>query len=188
MRRLLPLCLAFATVTGPAAAADDLTSVLEGVDRAIILPVVIDQGSADAQCGLSSEAVTEAVLAPVRSAGLDADVMGEAAPFDAGTPGVYLIPTVATIVQARFNCVSWIGLRAQAGHTMTMPGTDLRKTAQILFWDRGALLSNPINGHAEAVDDVFVQMAVAFGEAWRADQSGIVEEEPAAAPETGPQP
>ena len=66
--------------------------------------------------------------------------------------------------------MTWLSLKAQSAHTLTLPSTQQRKTVQILYWDRGMLLSTPRGGHAGAVTAGLRQLASDFGEQWRRDQ------------------
>ena len=85
-------------------------------------------------------------------------------------PTTARIPTIATLRDSASLCVTWLSLKAQSAHTLTLPSTQQRKTVQILYWDRGMLLSTPRGGHAGAVSAGLRQLASDFGEQWRRDQ------------------
>jgi hypothetical protein len=146
------------------------TAVLEGVNMAVVMPVDLAANAANAECGLTETLVAEAIQLTVQSAGLRTELLAQAQPFTTITPGVYLIPTIATLRDSASLCVTWLSLKAQSAHTLTLPSTQQRKTVQILYWDRGMLLSTPRGGHAGAVAAGLRQLASDFGEQWRRDQ------------------
>jgi hypothetical protein len=146
------------------------TAVLEGVNMAVVMPVDLAANAANAECGLTETLIAEAIQLTVQSAGLRTELLAQAQPFTTITPGVYLIPTIATLRDSASLCVTWLGLKAQSAHTLTLPSTQQRKTVQILYWDRGMLLSTPRGGHAGAVAAGLRQLATDFGEQWRRDQ------------------
>jgi hypothetical protein len=146
------------------------TAVLEGVNMAVVMPVDLAANPANAECGLTEPLVAEAIQLTVQAAGLRTELLAQAQPFTTITPGVYLIPTIATLRDSSSLCVTWLSLKAQSAHTLTLPSTQQRKTVQILYWDRGMLLSTPRGGHAGAVSAGLRQLASDFGEQWRRDQ------------------
>jgi hypothetical protein len=146
------------------------TAVLEGVNMAVVMPVDLAANPANAECGLTEPLVAEAIQLTVQAAGLRTELLAQAQPFTTITPGVYLIPTIATLRDSSSLCVTWLSLKAQSAHTLTLPSTQQRKTVQILYWDRGMLLSTPRGGHAGAVAAGLRQLASDFGEQWRRDQ------------------
>jgi hypothetical protein len=146
------------------------TAVLEGVNMAVVMPVDLAANAANAECGLTETLVAEAIQLTVQSAGLRTELLAQAQPFTTITPGVYLIPTIATLRDSASLCVTWLSLKAQSAHTLTLPSTQQRKTVQILYWDRGMLLSTPRGSHAGAVAAGLRQLASDFGVQWRRDQ------------------
>ncbi len=146
------------------------SAVLEGVNMAVVMPVDLASSAANAECGLTEQLVAESIQLTVQSAGLRTELLSQAQPFTTVTPGVYLIPTIATLRDSSSLCVTWLSLKAQSAHTLTLPSTQQRKTVQVLYWDRGMLLSTPRGSHAGAVAAGLRQLAADFGEQWRRDQ------------------
>jgi hypothetical protein len=145
-------------------------AVLAGVNLAVVMPVDLAVNAANAECKLTEQMVVEAIQSTVQSSGLRTELLAQAEPFTTVTPGVYIVPTIATLRDSEQLCVTWLGLKVQSAHTLTLPSTQQRKTVQVLYWDRGMLLSTPIGSHAGAVGAGLRQLASDFGEQWRRDQ------------------
>lgn len=143
---------------------------LEGVNQAVVLQPEIGSGPANAECGITPDLVTDAVIGPVIQSGLRTERIEVAAPFTVTTPGVYLVPRVATLREGHYMCISWVGLRAVSVQPVTLPATGLSKTAEILHWESGYLLSTDSSRHAEAVSTAIQRLAGEFGTQWRQDQ------------------
>lgn len=161
---------ALAASAGPAAAQNHEDWLLQGITRAIVMPPEIGSNPANAECGLTEALIDDAVIGPVVASGLRTERLAVATPFTVDTPGVYLVPTVATLRDGPYMCVSWIALRAQSAQPLTLPSTGQLKTVQVLHWDRGLLLSDSQSDHAKAVAEAFGRLAAAFGQEWRAEQ------------------
>ena len=175
MRRLsLACCLAALLLASlphtQASAQSREQAVLAGVDLAVVMPVDLSVNAANAECGLTESMITEAIQTTVQSAGLRTELLAQAEPFTTVTPGVYIVPTIATLRDSESLCVTWLSLKVQSAHTLTLPSTQQRKTVQVLYWDRGMLLSTPRGSHAGAVGAGLRQLAADFGEQWRRDQ------------------
>lgn len=159
------------TVQPPAGmSAERADRLLEGVNLAVVMPPEIGSHPANRDCGVTEALITNAVISPVVGSGLRTERQAVAAPFTVNTPGVFLIPTVATLREGRYMCVSWVALRAQSSQPVTIPSTGLFRNAQVLHWDRGILISSSIERHAEAVAAALQQLAGSFGQQWRAEQ------------------
>ena len=143
---------------------------LEGIGQAVVMPPEVGGNPANEECGVTSTLVIDAVVGPTVQSGLRTERFEIAQPFTVSTPGVYLIPTVATLREGRYMCVSWVSLRAQSAQPITVPSTGLNKTVQVLHWDRGYLLSTNVSQHAQAVSNAFQRLAGEFGQQWRDDQ------------------
>lgn len=158
-------------VPGAAGSAPDRADrLLEGVTQAVVMAPEMGAGPSGGECGLTADLVSNAVIGPVIAAGLRTERIGIAQPFTVNTPGVYLIPTVATLREGPYTCVSWVALRAQSAQPVSLPSTGLFKNAQVIHWDRGLLLSSNAQGHPEAVSNAVQQLAAAFGQQWRNEQ------------------
>jgi hypothetical protein len=176
MRRLTRTVLALLAllqIALPAGARE--TNVMEGINLAVIMPVDLSASPGNAECGLTEGLIIDAIREPVLAEGLLTEHFVQAKPFMIDTPGVYLILTIATLRGAASGsgssvCTSWIGLRAQSAHTLVLPPTGKRKTVQLLYWDRGVLISGPLGNHVGAATAALRQLATAFGEQWRSDQ------------------
>jgi hypothetical protein len=150
--------------------ADRNDRLLEGVNLAVVMPPEIGSHPANRECGISEGLITNAVIGPVVGSGLRTERQAMAPPFTVNTPGVFLIPTVATLREGRYMCISWVALRAQSAQPVTMPSTGLFRNAQVLHWDRGILISSSTERHADAVSTALQQLANAFGQQWREEQ------------------
>lgn len=160
-----------AMVRGHGAAAQTPDGrLLEGVNQAVVMPPEAGSNPANRDCGITAGLVENAVVSGVLRSGLRTERFEDAAPFTVNTPGVYLVPTVATLREGPYMCISWVGLRAQSAQPVTLPSTGLFKTVQVLHWDRGYLISHNMNQHPTAVADAFARLAAEFGEQWRRDQ------------------
>jgi hypothetical protein len=154
----------------PAVPSDRNDRLLEAVNLAVVMPPEIGSHPANKECGVTDQLITNAVIGPVVGSGLRTERQAVAPPFTVNTPGVFLIPTVATLREGRYMCISWVALRAQSAQPVTMPSTGLFRNAQVLHWDRGILISSSTERHAEAVSSALQQLASAFGQQWRAEQ------------------
>lgn len=143
---------------------------LEGVNQAVVLQPEIGSSPANAECGVTPALVADAVIGPVIQSGLRTERVEVAAPFTVTTPGVYLVPRVATLREGNYMCISWVGLRAVSVQPVTLPATGLSKMAEILHWEGGYLLSTDRSRHAEAVSTAIQRLAGEFGTQWRQDQ------------------
>ncbi|WP_207476478.1 hypothetical protein [Arenibaculum pallidiluteum] len=144
--------------------------LLEGINLAVVMPPEMGSNPANRECGVTEELVTNAVVGPVVGSGLRTERLAVAAPFTVATPGLYLIPTVATLREGRYMCISWVALRAQSAQPVTLPSTGLFRNAQILHWERGILVSSAIDRHPEAVASALQELANGFGQQWRTEQ------------------
>jgi len=102
MCRLAHVCMALLAVAASCTSLDAYaqgreTAVLEGVNMAVVMPVDLAASAANAECGLTETLVAETIQLTVQSAGLRTEQLAQAQPFTTITPGVYLIPTIATL-------------------------------------------------------------------------------------------
>lgn len=165
------MALASAMLHGREAAAQNPDDrLLEGVNQAVVMPPEIGSNPANRDCGVTTGLVEDAIVSGVLRSGLRTERFEVATPFTVNTPGVYLVPTVATLREGPYMCISWVGLRAQSAQPVTLPSTGLFKTVQVIHWDRGYLLSDNASRHPATITDAFARLAAEFGEQWRRDQ------------------
>ena len=152
------------------AGAERADRLLEGINLAVVMPPEMGTNPASRECGVTEELITNAVVGPVVGSGLRTERLAVASPFTVATPGLYLIPTVATLREGRYMCISWVALRAQSAQPVTLPATGLFRNAQILHWDRGILVSSAIDRHPDAIASALQELANGFGQQWRMEQ------------------
>src|SRR4051794_26005282 len=101
MRRLFQACgvaaLLLTLLPSPRAGAQGREqAVLAGVNLAVVMPVDLSVNAANTECGLTEPMVVDAIQTTVQSSGLRTELLAQAEPFTTVTPGVYIVPTIAT--------------------------------------------------------------------------------------------
>lgn len=159
------------TASAQEAGPERLDDTMQGITTVVLMPVEHDETQGgDPACTIPDTLIVDAVLPTLRGAGLQAETLAAAQPFALDTPGLYLIPTQVALKIGDTGCVSWIELRAQSAHTLTLPSTQRRRTVQVLYWFQGSLLSMPMGEHTQAASRLFKDLADEFVASWRAQQ------------------
>lgn len=146
---------------------DRLVAPLSGATQFILAePALIDTRNAT-DCKLDQKAIKQKLQAALLAEKLS--LMPDNAVARPDLVRLTLKPEIATLKDGVVNCVSWVALSAQTQNALKLAPNADRKSVEIVYWTRGALIMTPIIDHATGVDDVFSKLARVLARQWRID-------------------
>jgi hypothetical protein len=139
-----------------------IRNALRGLTKIVIVVEQLDSNSIE--CGLTKDAIRDAVLYPVSAAKFHV-VNDDNDPL---TPTLY-VNTISLLFRPEELCVTHVALQAYAIQVVTLEFSGEQVLSEINLWDDGGICSTPRWGHARRVTETLERYAKRFVTNWNLD-------------------